>query len=457
MKVVRISAIFLLLFGGLFLFSCLIRGNCILPTEDSGKKELLIDEWLEADALTEINEIDTNAEIKIVSQIPFYAFNVFSQDDLIDIKIRQTRARTISHEAPREFFFNSILVANQISDFARRNPASTRGIFGDLLGITHVANGTQRVIFGILPRTARISDFRFESDVGDARQILTHLLWQYNSRFEVSFPGGNPNKIRLVRRPEITDGICAFSYKTLSSAKEVFGFAREERASMLLFDIEDLTYVRSNLRDFRISEWDTVRVSAFVNPFLAPELKNDLAALLKNTEIYKSLNYKLSVFEHGENETPKTLTQEFAAIPETTAASPFDEESSDGAQESENIEERNVLIVIYDPDNPIASQTAALMGQYIHRRTQRKVELVPDRGQKRQFFFDYDISISAKSDLIDSVYLNRRFFGAAISEESIRNLNLRIDLFNLRTFLLSPYNLVAGDGQNALSHLKVVR
>jgi len=419
MRILHILTILIIL--ALVSLSCRSSGNFNLGR---GASELPLYEWLVADYISEIGEIDNNAEIFIVSQIPFRVFNLFDPSDIIDITVSQTIWRALRVEVPQDFFFNSILAANQISEFARENPASTRGIFGDLLGITEVANETQNVIFGILPRTARIFDFRFETYVEGVDEMLKHLTWQYNSRFDVSFA---ENQINMIRRPQVSDGSRAISYRFVESSDRVLTLGSKENLDMLLFKRSDLAYVRSRLRNFRISEFERIKVSVFINPFLMSEIGEDLAELLKNTEIYNNLNYELSVFQH---------------------------EKSEG----ENYPVRDSIVIIYDKNNPIAFETAKLLGDDIRHRLKRKVGVFADTNQQRQFFFDYDIAISAHSVSADPIYLSRRFFGRELSEEEIRDRYLKTDLFEMRTFLLSSRKIVRGRyGQYIISNLEVAK
>jgi hypothetical protein len=420
MRILQMLTIFIVLV--LILLSCRSSGNFSLS---GNEKSFSLEEWLAADYIEEVGEIDNSAEIFIVSQIPYSVFNLFDSSDVLDITVSQTLVRTLRVQVPQDIFFNSILAANQISDFARENPASTRGIFGDLFGIAEVAEETQKVLFGIVPRAARLLDFHFETPLSGDDEMLNHLLWLYNTRFQVSFA---ENQINMKRMPQITDGSSMISYKTLSSGDSVITVGDKENLSMLLFKTNDLAHVHFRLPKFKISEFDKIKVSAFINPSLEIETKESFVNLLKNTDIYKNLNYELSVFPHERNE-------------------------------SERYSGRDSVIIIYPADNPIAFETATVLGDDIKRRTRKKVGVFPDNLQESLFFFDYDIAISAHSTSIDQTYLTRKFLGRALSEEEMLEERLKIDLFEMRTFLLSPQKkLVMGRGeQNIISNLEVVK
>jgi hypothetical protein len=314
-------------------------------------------------------------------------------------------------------------MANDISEFAKSNPASTRGIFGDLLGITELANGTQKVIFGIIPRTARSIEFRFETPTSDTSKIFNSKIWKYNTRFDVKFDGNFG--LTMNRKSEVSDGSKSITYRLVENGDELLEIGGNEDLTMLLFRKSDLLYLRSRLQNFNIIEFDRLNVSAFLNPTLDFETKDALTALLKNTEIYKRMDYSLRVFE---------------------------DEAFEGAEK--NID-KDSIVVIYDKNNPIAFETAMILSDELRKQTGKRVLAYADSEQRRQFFLNYDIAISVKSADFNPVFLARKYLNKELNAEDVDNLQSKADLFEMRIFLCSPRRII--NRKNIISKLEFAK
>jgi hypothetical protein len=369
--------------------------------------------------LEEEVEIDTSAQIDIISQIPFNCLNLFDSTDICELKIRQNLPKSLLVEVPQSLFFNSIQTANEISDFAKNSPASVRGIFGDLLGVSELASGTQKVIFGIIPKTARAVEFRFESPITNTGQILNHLIWKYNLRFETSISQDN---ILVKRKVEFDDGSKSISYRFVENGDFVIELGGNEKMTMLLFKKSDLGYVRTRLQDFNITEFDRLTVSAFFNPSLDFEVKNALFSLLKNTEIYKNMDYVLRTFDDEKQEN----------------------NLSDLGKDS--------IVIIYDKDNPIAFETAIILNEKL-KNAGIKTIMFADLRERKQYFLDYDLAIGVNSADFSTTFLARKYLGKDFSVSEIDDLRLKTDLFEMKIFLCSPQKIVGR--KNILSKLEV--
>jgi len=341
-------------------------------------------------------EMDSSAQINIISQIPFEAFNLYAESDLCELAIRQNSPRTLLFEVPQNLLFNSIQMASEISDFARMKPASIRGIFGNLMGITEVANGTQKVIFGIIPRNAKVIEFRFETAVADTA-VLNQLVWKYNTRFNISL---SEHKISMNRRAGVFDGAKQITLENIRTNDPIKMLGENTDLSALLFKKSDFALVRSDLQDFRAAVFDNFTVSAFFGMSLDWEEKKILTNLLKTAD-YGKLDYNLRIL-NTENE-------------ETTDFKNFDRDS---------------IVIIYDGNNLIAFETTMLLSQYLREKTAKKVVTIADFGQRRQYFFDYDIAISANSADLNERYLLRKYS------------NSKIDLFEMKIYLVSAQKIV---------------
>jgi len=173
-----------------------------------------------------------------------------------------------------------------------------------------------------------------------------------------------------------------------------------------------LKLVRSDLQDFKGVRFDNFMVSAFLNPLLDNETKNILEKLVKNADYSNKLDYNLNTFT-GEK------SQGFEA---------FDKDS---------------IIIIYDKNNLIAFETAMVVSQFLQEKTAKNVVAVADFGQRRLFFGDYDIVISANSANLDEQFLARKFSDS------------KIDLFEMKIYLVSMQKIITQS--NIISNLEVAK
>jgi len=413
----------ILIILALLLFSCSQQTNNIdvMPKETAQKTEKKQKEKDDINAIEESKffeqnidmskvKIDSSAQINIISQIPFECFNLYNDSDLIELKYGKSMRNTISIEVPQNFFFNSIQAANDISEFAKTNPASVRGIFGNLLGITEVVRGTQKVLFGIIPRNVKIIDFRYETQISyPAFQILKTLVWKFNKRFDISL---SENKITMKRRTDDFGATKLITLENIGTNDPVKMLNKNNELSAFLFKNSDLKLVRSDLQDFKGVRFDNFMVSAFLNPLLDNETKNILEKLVKNADYSNKLDYNLNTFT-GEK------SQGFEA---------FDKDS---------------IIIIYDKNNLIAFETAMVVSQFLQEKTAKNVVAVADFGQRRLFFGDYDIVISANSANLDEQFLARKFSDS------------KIDLFEMKIYLVSMQKIITQS--NIISNLEVAK
>lgn len=362
-------------------------------------------------------EIDSSAQINIISQVPFDCFNLYDDSDLVKLKSEKTVRNTISLELPQDFFFNSIQAANEISEFAKTNPASIRGIFGNLLGITELVKGTQKVIFGIVPKNAKIIDFRFETEVSDdSKKILKSFIWKFNEKFNVSL---SENKISMKRKTDDLGATKEITLENIGSNDPIRMLGENKELSAMLFKKSDLKLVKSDLQDFNGIKFDNFVVSAFFNPSLDIQTQNALAKLLKNTDYGKKLDYDLNILSNREKSSFETL-------------------------------DNDSIVIIYDADNLIAFETALTVKQSLEENTAQKIVAVADFGQKKQFLLDYDITISANSADLDKRFLSRKYLGLD-TELS----DLQIDLFEMNIYLVSMQKIIAES--SIISNLEVAK
>lgn len=344
-------------------------------------------------------EIDSTAQISIISQIPFECFNLYDSADLVELKTKQNSPKSLLLEVPQDFFFNSIQTANEISEFAKTNPASVRGIFGDLMGINELAKGTQKVLFGIKPRDTKIMEFRFETaDFG----IINQLVWNFNKKFDISL---SENKISMNGKNKII----LENIKTFDPLKML---GENNELSAFLFKKNDLKLVKSDLQDFNGSIFDNFTVSAFFNPLIDGDTKNALSNLMKSANFSKKLDYNLNVF------------------------------TDEKIQNSGNIE-KDSIVIIYENNNLIAFETAMVLSQSMQEKTDKKIIATADFEQRKLFNSDYDIAISANSKSLNEQFLSRK-----ISDS-------KIDLFEMKIYLVSMQKIITQS--NIISNLEVVK
>ena len=413
----------ILIISALILFSCTQQKQnfSVLPekaAQQTKKDSVFViedSEFYKRDIDKSFVETDTSAKIRIISQIPFESFNLYLEADLVDLNIRQSSPRTLLVELPQNFFFNSIQAASEISDFARTNPASVRGIFGNLMGITELAKGTQKVIFGIIPRNAKALEFRFETAVSDTAQILNSLIWKYNSRFNISL---SENKISMDRRTNVFDGAKQISLENIAQNDPVRMLGEDKNLSALLFKRSDFALVRSDLQDFRVASFDNFKVSAFFNPLLDDEARNLLTNLLETADYGKKLDYNLRVFNSG------NPTADFTDL------------------------DKDSVVIIYAANNLIAFETAMALRQFLEEKTGKKIAATADFGQRKLYFSDYDIAITANSVDLDERFLSRKYSMGIIP-------SLRTDLFEMKIYLVSSQNIVSSG--NRISKLELAK
>ena len=395
----------------LFLFSCESQRQRVGTSPKGKTSDFAVETSRVYRTIIDISsaEIDSMAQIKIISQIPVKNFNLYDENDLIDLKITQTSPRTLLVEVPSDFFFNSVRTASEISDFSRENPASARGIFGNLMGITELAQGTQRVIFGILPRTAKSIEFRFETDVSDTVQIINSLIWKYNSNFNITH---SENKVSMDRR---SGGLSAAEQITLQNIVEenpLKMLAEDNNLSAFLFKKSDLAHLERRMRGFTASTFDNFIVSAFLNPEFDENVKNALTTLLKSADFANNLDYDLSVF-------------------------------ADEIQAEIDAFDKDSIVIIYDKNNLIALETAMFLGNFLEKNTSKKIIVRADEEHRNLFFFDYDIVITANSASLNETFLSRKYSDS------------RVDLFEMKIYLVSAQKIAASG--NAVSRLGVAK
>jgi hypothetical protein len=315
---------------------------------------------------------------------------------------------------------NSIATAGELSDFAKNYPASIRGIFGDLAGVSDVVNGTQKVVSGIIPKTFKVTEFRFEIPIMNLSNILFSSLLRYNSLYEIS---QTDNKISMSRRENSLGACKAISIENIGNNDPIIALGARKNLTALLFRKSDLDVVRLKFSNFNVEKFNELRLSAFVNPSLEPEVKSAISFALQDKSEYKKLDYDLSLI-------PSESGHNFVN---------FDKDS---------------IIIVYDKNNPIAYETAMISAKILKEKTKKKVVAVGDLGQKKLYSFAYDVVISASPRNIDFRYLSRKFFAKEMSENEIDDLKYKIDLFYAKTYLCSQQKI---NSQNSVSRLEVIK
>lgn len=362
--------------------------------------------------------IDSLAELIIITQIPLECINIVDKNDACEPKIRQTSVKSAAVLADCDK--NSIQTAGELSDFAKNYPASLRGILGDLAGIADVANGTQKIISGIIPKSFKVIEFRFEMPIMDLSNILFNSLLRYNSLYEISQV---ESKIFMNRRENSLSACKMISVENIENNDPIIALGARKNLTALLFRKSDLGLIKLKLPNFNVAEFGELRVSAFINPSLDFETKNALIYALQNRSEFKKLDYDLSLIA-GEDKN------DFVN---------FGKDS---------------IVIIYDKNDPIAYETAMISVKILKEKTTKRIVAVGDIGQKKLFYFNYDMAISVNPENSDFQYLSRKFFAKELTQDEMTDLKYKIDLFNVRIFLCSQQKI---SPQNSISRLEVLK
>jgi|GEM_PF-1795675 len=362
--------------------------------------------------------VDSSAVLNIITQIPIECINLVEERDVCGLKIQQISLKSAAVLADCDK--NSIATAGELSDLAKNYPASIRGIFGDLAGISDVVNGTQKVVSGIIPKTFKVTEFRFEMPIMNLSNILFSSLLRYNSLYEIS---QSDSKISMSRRENSLGACQAISIENIGNNDPIIALGARKNLTALLFRKSDLDVVRLKFSNFNVEKFDELRLSAFINPSLEPDVKSAISFALHNKSEYKKLDYDLSLIpsESGHNSLN------------------FDKDS---------------IIIIYDKNNPIAYETAMISAKILKEKTKKKVVAVGDLGQKKLYSFAYDVVISASPRNVDFRYLSRKFFAKEMAEAEMNDLKYKIDLFYAKTYLCSQQKIIP---KNSVSRLEVIK
>jgi len=362
--------------------------------------------------------IDSSAVLNIITQIPLECINIIEEEDVCGLKIQQISLKSAAVLADCDK--NSIATAGELSDLAKNYPASIRGIFGDLAGISDVVNGTQKVVSGIIPKTLKVTEFRFEMPIMNLSNILFSSILRYNSLYEISQDGG---KISMNRRENSLGACKAISIENIGNNDPIIALGARKNLIALLFRKSDLDVIKLKFSNFNVEKFDELRLSAFVNPSLESDVKSAISFALHNKSEYKKLDYDLSLIpsESGHNSLN------------------FDKDS---------------IVIVYDKNNPIAYETAMISAKILKEKTKKKVVAVGDLGQKKLYSFAYDVVISASPRNVDFRYLSRKFFAKEMTEAEMNDLKYKIDLFYATTYLCSLQKIIP---KNSVSRLEVIK
>ncbi|MDR0303805.1 MAG: hypothetical protein LBH98_03420 [Chitinispirillales bacterium] len=416
--------IFLILF--LFLFSCGKKNIDVLPEKkykenyDNYNSEVDISSVLSSEFQeSEIKlPIDSSAVLNIITQIPFESVSLVDTDDACEFQIQQISLKSAAIRVYCEK--SSIQTAGDLSDFARNSPASLRGIFGDLVGISDVANGTQKVVSGIIPKSFNTIEYRFEMPIVNLSDILPNLVLRYNKFYEIS---QNENKILMNRRENSLGACQTISVENIGNNDPIITLGAKRNMTAMLFRKSDINLLKLKLPNFNIIKFDELSVCAVINPSLDFEVKSAINSILQNKNEYKKLDYDISLISNGSG-------RDFTS---------FNKDS---------------IVIIYDKNNPMAYETAVVSAKILREKTGKKVIVTGDLGQKKLYYFDYDVAISVNPKNSDYRFLSRKFFAKELTQVEMTDLKYKIDLFYVDIYLCSQQKI---NSQGGVSKLEVIK
>jgi hypothetical protein len=363
-------------------------------------------------------DVDSLAVINIITQIPLECIKIIDEKDVCELKVQEVSLKSVSLFADCDK--NSIETANELSNFAKNNPASFRGIFSDLAGISQVVNGTQKIVSGIIPRSFKIIEFRFEMPIINPSSILFSSVANYNSLYEIL---RTENKIQMSRRANSLAASSYISIENISNNDPIIALGARRNLTALLFRKSDFDLIKLKLSNFNIVKFNELRVTAFISSSLDFEAKSAISSILRNKNEYKKLDYDLNLIQDEIEQYPTGFN-------------------------------KDSIVIIYDKNNPIAYETAMITAKILKEKTAKKISLVADLGQRKLYSFDYDVAILAMYKDADFRYLSRKVFSRELSEIEMTNLKYKVDLFDVQTYLYSQQKIVS---QSSVSKLEIVK